>query len=253
MSFSLHQGDALSVLATLPDNSVDAVITDPPYNSGGRTAKERTSRTARQKYTSTDAEHQLADFPGENMDQRSFTFWLTQILTEAHRVTKPSGTLLLFTDWRQAGSMSDALQAGGWTWRGTLAWHKPQARPQKGRFKQSCEFIHWASKGTVDADRNPVYLPGLYTGSQPRKGRQHITQKPVEVMRELVKICPPGGTILDFCAGSGSTGVAALLEGYDFIGIEKTKHYTDIAANRLTEALHAVSSQDDYALAGPTE
>ncbi len=105
----------------------------------------------------------------------------------------------------------------------------------------------------MDADRNPVYLPGLYTGSQPRKGRQHITQKPVEVMRELVKICPPGGAILDFCAGSGSTGVAALLEGYDFIGIEKTKHYTDIAENRLAEALHTVSSQDDYALAGPTE
>ncbi|MFF4529463.1 DNA-methyltransferase [Streptomyces sp. NPDC001407] len=253
MPFSLHQGDALSVLASLPDDSVDAVITDPPYNSGGRTAKERTSRTARQKYVSGDAAHVLSDFPGENMDQRSFTFWLTQILTEAHRVTRPSGTLLLFTDWRQAGSMSDALQAGGWTWRGTLAWHKPQARPQRGRFTQNCEFIHWASKGAVDAERNPVYLPGMYSASQPRKDRKHITQKPVEVMRELVKICPPGGTILDFCAGSGSTGVAALLEGYDFIGIEKTEHYAQIATERLAETLRQVSSQQDYTLAGPAE
>ncbi|KPI02876.1 DNA methylase N-4/N-6 domain protein [Actinobacteria bacterium OK074] len=251
MPFSLHQGDALTVLASLPDDCVDAVITDPPYNSGGRTATERTSRTARQKYTSAGAEHQLADFPGENMDQRSFTFWLTQILTEAHRLTRHGGALVLFTDWRQAPAMSDALQAGGWLWRGTMAWHKPATRPQKGRFKQECEYIHWASKGPVDAARNPVYLPGFYSASQPRKDRRHITQKPVEVMRELVKIAPPGGTILDFCMGSGSTGVAALMEGYDFIGVEKTEHYTQIASERLTEALHASTDRDDYELAGP--
>ena len=47
MSYTLHQGDALTVLKNLPDESVHAVITDPPYNSGGRTSSERTSRTAR--------------------------------------------------------------------------------------------------------------------------------------------------------------------------------------------------------------
>ncbi|MGY4968352.1 DNA-methyltransferase [Streptomyces nigrescens] len=248
MPFSLHQGDALSVLASLPDNSVDAVITDPPYNTGGRTAKERTSRSAKQKYSSAKG---LADFVGENMDQKSYEFWLTQILTQAHRVTKDSGALVLFTDFRQGGTVVDALQAAGWTYRGLLAWHKPAARPQKGRFKQDCEFMPWGTKGDVDAEANPVYLPGLYSASQPRKGRQHITQKPVSVMRELVKICRPGGTVLDFCAGSGSTGVAALLEGYDFIGIEKTRHYAEIASDRLTETLREISTQDDYGLAGP--
>lgn len=104
LSFSLHQGDALSVLATLPDGCADSVITDPPYNSGGRTAKERTSRSARQKYVSADAQHALPDFVGENMDQRSYTLWLTQIMTEAHRATKVGGTALLFTDWRQLPS-----------------------------------------------------------------------------------------------------------------------------------------------------
>lgn len=249
LPFSLHQGDALSVLSTLPDNCVDSVITDPPYNSGGRTAKERTSRTARQKYTSGDAGHTLADFTGENMDQRSYGFWLTQIMTEANRATRPGGTALLFTDWRQLPITTDAIQAAGWVWRGVLAWHKPAARPQKGRFTQNCEFIVWGSNGDMDGSRNEVYLPGLYSGSQPAgKKRQHITQKPVEVMRELVKISPPGGTVLDFCAGSGSTGVAALLEGRDFIGVEKTRHYAEIASDRLTEALQQTYSQDDFVL-----
>ncbi|WP_405959827.1 site-specific DNA-methyltransferase [Streptomyces sp. NBC_00024] len=254
MPFSLHQGDALSVLAELPEGCVDSVITDPPYNSGGRTAKERTSRSAKQKYTSADAGHNLPDFTGENMDQRSYGFWLTQIMTEAHRLTRTGGTALLFTDWRQLPTTTDAIQAAGWLWRGVLAWHKPQARPQKGRFTQNCEFIVWASKGAIDASRNPVYLPGLYSASQPSgKNRQHITQKPVEVMRELVKICPERGTVLDFCAGSGSTGVAALLEGRDFIGVEKTEHYVTIAEARLLETMQQTARREDFILAGPEE
>jgi len=249
LPFSLHQGDALSVLSGLPDDCVDSVITDPPYNSGGRTAKERTSRSARQKYTSADASHELPDFTGENMDQRSYGFWLTQIMTEAHRLTKTGGTALLFTDWRQLPITTDAIQAAGWLWRGVLAWHKPQARPQKGRFTQNCEFIVWASNGPIDASRNPVYLPGLYSASQPSgKHRQHITQKPVSVMRELVKICPAQGTVLDFCAGSGSTGVAALLEGRDFIGVEKTEHYAKIAEQRLLQTMQQALTQDDVVL-----
>jgi site-specific DNA-methyltransferase (adenine-specific) len=237
MLYTLHRGDALSVLSRLPDESVDAVITDPPYNSGGRTSSERTTRTARAKYTSADAGHDLSDFPGENRDQRSYGYWLTLLLTESLRATVESGSALIFTDWRQLPTTTDAIQAAGWTWRGIASWHKPVCRPQKGRLKQSCEYIVWGTKGPVDANRNPVYLPGLYTASQPRKGRVHITQKPVEVMRELVKICPPEGTVLDFCAGSGSTGVAALLEGRKFIGIELSKHYADIAARRLEAAI----------------
>ncbi len=251
LPFSLHQGDALAVLSGLPDDCVDSVITDPPYNSGGRTAKERTTRSAKQKYTSAGAKNDLADFTGENMDQRSYGFWLTQIMTEAHRLTKTGGTALLFTDWRQLPTTTDAIQAAGWLWRGVLAWHKPQARPQKGRFTQNVEFIVWASKGPIDGSRNPVYLPGMYSASQPSGAkRRHITQKPVEVMRELVKICPEGGTVLDFCAGSGSTGVAALLEGRDFIGVEKTEHYASIAADRLTETIRETLTQDDVGLTG---
>ncbi|MEU6312294.1 site-specific DNA-methyltransferase [Streptomyces sp. NPDC047014] len=249
MSFSLHQGDALTVLATLPDGCVDSVITDPPYNSGGRTAKERTSRSARQKYVSANAQHSLPDFAGETMDQRSYTLWLTQIMTEAHRLTKTGGTALLFTDWRQLPATTDALQAAGWLWLGILAWHKPQARPQKGKFRQDTEYIVWGSKGRIDASANPVYLPGMYSASQPSgKQRRHITQKPVSVMRELVKIAPPGGTVLDFCAGSGSTGVAAMMEGRQFIGVEKTKEYAAVASERLTEALQQAHSQEDFDL-----
>ena len=251
MTYTLHRGDALSVLSRLPDASVDAVITDPPYNSGGRTASERTSRTARTKYTSGDAAHQLADFPGENKDQRSYTRWLAELLTEAFRVTRNHGVAVVFSDWRQQPATSDALQMAGWTWSGTMPWIKPASRPRKGGFKQSAEEIVWGVKGKLDNTRE-IYLPGHFIGSQPRKDRVHITQKPVEVMRELTRICPPGGTVLDFCCGSGSTGVAALQEGLNFVGIEVTDHYADIAEERLKRTLQGLADDADQDEAAPT-
>ncbi|MFJ2303776.1 MULTISPECIES: DNA-methyltransferase [unclassified Streptomyces] len=237
-NWTLLHGDALTVLPTLTD-PIDAVICDPPYNSGGRTMTERTSRTAREKYmTSGGREHgfDLGDFTGENRDQRSYTAWLALNLAHCYRLTRPGGAALVFTDWRQLPATTDALQAAGYTWRGVAVWHKPLARPQPGRPKQDCEFIVWGSNGAMVPGNDPVYLPGHFTGSQPRgAARRHVTQKPIELMQQLVRIVPPGGTVLDWCAGSGTTGVAALLEGRDFIGIEQSAQYADTTRTRLAE------------------
>ena len=69
----LHQGDAITILPTIETASVDLVVADPPYNSGGRTQSDRTRESARGKYVSGDPEHLLADFAGDNRDQRSYT------------------------------------------------------------------------------------------------------------------------------------------------------------------------------------
>jgi len=236
-TWTLHEGDALSLLRSLPDSSASATITDPPYNSGGTTTTQRTSDTARGKYVSGDAQHQLPDFDGDNRDQRSYTLWLTLILTECYRLTQHTGPLLVFTDFRQLPATSDALQAAGWTWRGVVPWHKPISRPYRGGFNRACEYILWGTKGPVDAARNPVCLPGLYSASQPRgKARVHITQKPDELMAELVRICVPEGTVLDPFTGSGSTGVAALTSGRSFIGIEQSPRIAATARARLGTA-----------------
>lgn len=237
MNSTLHHGDALTLLPTIASGTVDAVITDPPYNSGGRTTAERTTNTARGKYVSSDAEHQLVDFGGDNRDQRSYAYWLTLVLAESLRVSREGAAALVFTDWRQLPATSDALQAAGWTWRGVLVWHKPIARPRRGGVSQSTEYVLWGSNGPVLADRNPVYVPGMISASQPRgRARAHITQKPLEVMRQLVQLCPPGGTVLDPFAGSGTTGLAALAEGRGFIGVERSAHYHEVALQRLAEA-----------------
>lgn len=232
--WDVYLGDSLVVLPELLPDSVDLVVADPPYNSGGRTMSDRTQVSARDKYVTGDTQHQLADFGGDNRDQRSYVVWLSLILAECLRVARPGASLLVFTDWRQLPATSDALQVGGWLWRGVIAWHKPIHRPRQGGFAAACEYLLWGSNGPVDATRNPVYLPGLYSASQPRGAkRRHITEKPPELLNELVKVCVPGGIVMDPFAGSGSTGVAALTSGRSFVGIEMSDHYADVARQRL--------------------
>ncbi|MFJ8743434.1 DNA-methyltransferase [Embleya sp. NPDC127516] len=233
------RGDALTVLPTLPAASVDAVITDPPYNSGGRTSSDRRNQSALTKYVSPQSRHApdahaLGDFAGDNRDQRSYTAWLSMLLAESLRVARIGASCLVFSDWRQLAATSDALQAGGWTWRGIIPWHKPISRPIANGFRQECEYVLWGSNGDPTKHPETIYLPGWLEGSQPRgKSRVHITQKPLDVMRALVRICPPGGHVLDPCAGSGTTGVAALAEGRTWTGIEITEHYANVARGRF--------------------
>jgi DNA modification methylase len=87
----------------------------------------------------------------------------------------------------------------------------------------------------------------LYTGrNRPARLRAnvHPTVKPLELMRWLVKlVTPPGGLVLDPFTGSGSTGAAAVLEGRDFIGIEREGQYVDIACARITHWAHQVTTE----------
>jgi site-specific DNA-methyltransferase (adenine-specific) len=79
----------------------------------------------------------------------------------------------------------------------------------------------------------------MYSHSSPHYSKRiHITEKPVPLLRKLTQIAPEGGTVLDPFAGSGSTGVAALLEGHPFVGIELSAHYAAHAVARLDAAYH---------------
>lgn len=235
---TLWHGDALGVLTGLPGASVDAVITDPPYSSGGMVRSDRQQSTINKYVTTQNTRRdELVDFSGDSRDQRSYAYWCALWLAECMRITKPGGVALLFTDWRQLPATTDALQAGGWVWRGVVPWWKPSGRPTQGRFANSCEYVVWGSHGPRDLlTLDGKALPGFYQASSPRD-REHITQKPLEVMRELVKITPDAGTVLDPFMGSGTTGAATVLEGRRFVGVEQVDHYVDVAERRIRTAL----------------
>jgi site-specific DNA-methyltransferase (adenine-specific) len=233
-SVTLYHGDALAILRELPDTSVDAVITDPPYSSGGMMRGDRTAAGSHGKYQG-DAVHHLPEFGGDSRDQRSYAYWCALWLAECRRVTKPAGLLISFTDWRQLPATTDAIQSGGWVWRGVIPWYKPNTRPQSGRFTAQCEYAVWGSNGAMPVDRTRGTFPGFYE-YQPERNKEHVTQKPLGLMRDMVAIVPEGGIVLDPFAGSGTTGVACVNSNRLFIGVEMTKHYADAAAARFRAA-----------------
>lgn len=252
---TVYLGDALRVLAELPDASADAVITDPPYSSGGFTRGDRT-QDVHTKYVQSDQVRSftgggaLEAFTGDNRDQRGYGYWCALWMGECLRILKPGGVLAAFTDWRQLPVTTDIIQAAGFVWRGIVPWHKPSGRPVQGRFANTCEYVVWGTAGArpLDIIGANTTLPGFFQASPPRE-REHITQKPVDILRSLVKIAPEDGTVLDPFAGSGTTGVAAVLEGRKFIGCEMLSHYADIAAKRIKLAqLDAIDDGDQSAL-----
>lgn len=183
---TLYNADALAILAELPSGSVDALITDPPYSSGGAYKGDRSAATGTKYTGSYGVIPDRADFSGDNRDQRSFLTWMNLWLGESLRAVRPGGDCALFTDWRQLPTMTDALQVGGWVWRGVVPWAKPGGRPiyKQRAWINQCEYVVWGTAGSsaVTDDGATEPLPGFYSASPPRD-REHQTQKPLDVMR----------------------------------------------------------------------
>ena len=199
----LYHGNALDVMQRDLD-LFDAIITDPPYASGATLSSKQSSTST--KYTATKASCPFPDFCGDAMDQRSWTNLMRTLPEKARAICNPSAVLVMFIDWRNLSALTDAIQWAGWSLRGIAVWDKITSRPQRGRFRQQAEFIVWASNGELPVDRGVPCLPGVFRASNVQgANRIHQTQKPLDVMRQLVRITKPGGRILDPFAGGGST------------------------------------------------
>lgn len=239
-------GDMFAALSRLPGATVDALITDPPYSSGGQFRGDRTQDTTT-KYVQSGQALARADFAGDNRDQRSFLAWCTLWLSECLRIAKPGAVACIFTDWRQLPTVTDAVQAGGWVWRAIVPWDKTEAsRPFTfiGRPRSQCEYVVFASAGALGPRTELGVLPGfIRVGVRPGE-KLHIAGKPVELMQELARFCEPGGVILDPFAGSGSTGVGALREGRRFLGCEIEPSYHQLAVDRLAAEARGLSVED---------
>lgn len=238
MNPGVYHGNSLELLRQIPARSVDALITDPPYSSGSLHISGR-QQMASNKYQNGDTVERWADFEGDNRDQRSWTKWQVMWLSLAHEACKPGAYAMLFTDWRQLPSTTDALQMAGFTWRGVIPWDKTEGSraPHRGYFRHQCEYVVWGSRGPLPNAQHGGPWPGCYRMANKRSERHHMTSKPLELMRRLVEVVPPGGLVLDPFCGGGSTAVACAELGRPFIGFEKTAHYAETSRARYEEAL----------------
>ena len=209
---------------------VDAFVLDPPYCSGGSTTAARCKGLS--KYLKSLKHHvNLVEF-GDEMDQLSYGASLLNIFLKFEELLKPPGYVFIFSDWRQIAINSIVLQMSSIRFRGVISWNKRNCRPNKGAFKNQCEFIVW---GTLDGTTPNKYADGYFEQSPPQmKDRYHLTEKPVELLEYLLRILPDGArTVCDPFMGGGSTGEACARLGLDFIGIEKNETYFNTCKERL--------------------
>ena len=240
----LYCGDVLEILPGLDPESVDCILADPPYSSGGLHKAAR-SRSINDKYVTSGATIQYSEFSGDARDQRSWTRWCAEWMRDCLTLARPNRYLLSFCDWRQLPGLVDAIQWADWTWNGIIPWDKGDgARAgNTSMFRHQCEYVAWGTKGGTAGykDRSGPW-PGVVrcTVVSPND-RDHQSEKPVEILQELLACCLTGESVLDPFMGSGSTGVAAVSRGLRFIGIELDRSHFATAVKRIKAELGRMS------------
>jgi adenine-specific DNA-methyltransferase len=199
-------GDCVQVLRSLPGESIDAVITDPPY---GVRYQDRNGRKIANDDDPTSILHAFTDL---------------------YRVLKPNSFCVCFYGWDRVDAFFRAWREAGFQPVGHLVWAKSYAS-RVGFLAARHEQAYLLAKGHPRKPNTP--LPDVqrweYSGNV-----SHPTEKAVSVLRPLVEsFCPAGGVVLDPFAGSGSTLVAAALSGRNYVGIELEEKYVQLARRRL--------------------
>jgi site-specific DNA-methyltransferase (adenine-specific) len=234
---TIYHGDCHKVFEQLPRGHFDAVVTDPPYSSGALHIGGRGASTST-KYAQSGVS-KFDDFEGDSRDGRSWKSWCADWLQSCLAATKPGGRLLVFSDWRQIPTITDAVQWAGWRWRGIIAWNKGRgARAcHKGYFRSQCEFITWGTRGDLRPATWGGPWDGCITAPVLQRDKFHQTGKPSRLMTELLGCVPPGGRVLDPFMGSGTTLTAAKLLGLSAVGVELSEQNCSIAVERLRHTM----------------
>lgn len=239
INYTILQGDNRETLKTIPDNSIDTIVTSPPYNLKGF----RASRGAHNLPISTIWSGSLIDYDGfdDNMDEYEYQTWQKEFINECWRVLKPTGSLFYQHKIRRWAANSSH----------PMSW----INDTRAKFYQE---IIWDRGGTIAKD--PHYLlpttESIYwlTKERPIVFRKRLPEEyrkviwPIKLERNpdhpapfptlLARLCvllttPEGGTVLDPFSGSGTTGCAAVELGFKFIGCELNPKYIEIARARI--------------------
>lgn len=214
-------GDCLEIMRDMPAQSVDAVITDPPYllnNAGGHKGYLKRSNKV----------HKIRHL--EN------GFDIAVSVAEWERLCKPLHAFVFCSNAQISSLMTEGERRGYIT--NLLVWHKFNAIPAiNGTWKPDAEFVvHYRQpRATFQGDERLKSKVAVIPINVSNYG--HPTEKPLALIEKYIKVCTnEGDTVLDPFMGSGTTGVACARLNRNFIGIEINPQYFEIAQRRIADA-----------------
>ncbi len=262
-------GDNLEYLRTMPDGIVDLIYIDPPFNTGKKQAR-RTLRTVRDEESGDrvgfKGQRYRTIHVGSSEYNDSFDDYLGFLeprLSEARRVLKPNGSFFLHVDYREVHYCKVLLDKifGNESFINEIVWAYDYGARSKSRWSTKHDNILWYAKDPSDftfnyeeMDRIPYMAPGLVGKEKAARGKTptdvwwhtivptagkektgYPTQKPLGILERIVKVhSNPNDLVLDFFAGSGTTGEAAAKHSRRFILIDNSRDAINIMADRLT-------------------
>lgn len=228
--FKLWRGDCLELMKDIPDNSVDLILTDPPYKTTSRGSSGGTGGMLKSD-----------DFKkGNAFKHNAITF--DEWLPECFRVLKEGSHAYFMTNNKNLLRMLKAVESAGFNIFKTLVWAKNTAITNM-YYMDSHEYIIFCRKGKAIKINNCGTKSVMFFDNP--KNKVHPTEKPVGLMTQLIENSTnDSDVVLDLFMGSGSTGVACAKTNRNFIGIELDRDYYDIAVNRINEAKEIAGGHD---------
>ena len=249
--FALYFGDSIELLKQLPDNSIDMIFADPPYNLSNGGFSVHAGRMVSVNKGDWDKSK------GFNDDYHFHYRWLEA----CRRVLKLNGSLWVSGTYHSIYQCGYALQALNYHILNDIAWYKPNASPNLScrYFTASHETLIWArkekkAKHTFNyqdmrkwpSDRlheQSKQMRSVWAINTPRPEEKifgkHPTQKPLELLRRVVLASTKkGDLVLDPFTGSSTTGLVAVSNGRQFIGIDTEKAYLDLSIKRFRDMFH---------------
>lgn len=233
----LYNEDCIVAMKRLQNDTVDLVLTDPPYNLGNfMKGRDTNLKKMRDNF-----------FGAAGWDDLSFEDWeksMDSFFKESVRVLKKGGAMIVFMSIIKAETLIRIAESHKLYYKTTGIWHKtnPMPRNMNLHFVNSTEawvyFTYGKRTGTFNNDGKVIhdFLETGVAANGERKYGKHPTQKPVALMEFFVQVLSnEGDMILDPFMGSGSTGVAAKKNNRNFIGVELNESYFQMATRRIQQ------------------
>jgi site-specific DNA-methyltransferase (adenine-specific) len=264
----VHYGDNLTILASMATESFDLIYIDPPFNTGRVQSRTRikTTRSASGDRTGFGGRrYETIKIGTKSFDDNFFGKYIDFIyprLAEAYRVLRRKGSLFLHIDSRESHYCKIVLDDifGRTSFMNEIVWAYDYGARSKTKWPAKHDVIFWYASDPLNytfryeaIDRIPYMAPGLVTKEKAARGKTptdvwwqtivptnskertgYPTQKPLAILKRIVDVHTfPGGRVLDFFAGSGTTGEAAALLGRDAVLVDESPEAIRVMKRRF--------------------
>ena len=242
VAYKIYNGDCIEEIKKIHDNTIDLVVTDPPYNLGNF-MKNRDTNLVKMRDNF---------FGAAGWDDLDFVDWekcMDNFLEQTARVMKKGGSIIIFMAVIKVETVIRLAEKHGFYYKTTGIWHKlnPMPRNMNLHFVNSTEswiyFTYKTRTGTFNNNGKMLhdFIETAVTPASERKCGKHPTQKPEQLIEHFVNtLSNEGDCVLDPFMGSGTTGVVCNRRNRDFIGIELNETYFEMSKKRMEEACNEV-------------